>query len=78
MYIFIVFNFSTMTISPFIDSRAYATGNGFTDDTLALNAWIDAGQNLYLNAGDYKFTATVKSSIEIWDNVNIVCHPDAK
>lgn len=63
--------------SGLIHSKQYATGNGTTDDTAALNQWIAAGNNLYLDEGTYKISATIASSATR-SGVSISFHPQAK
>lgn len=60
-----------------LNALDYATGDGTTDDTTTLNAWLAAGDYLYLGEGTYKISSQLAST-SIRTDVTIIAHPNAK
>ena len=57
-----------------------AAGDGTTDDTAALKAWLEAGGELYAPAGTYLVDVQAGNDgvrADLSSNINVVCHPDA-
>ena len=58
-----------------------AVGDGVTDDTQAIQDWLEAGGELYAPEATYLIAAAGPKSggvrADITGNINVVCHPEA-